>query len=69
MLWCLISEPNGTIHELLLDQQAKGLDCLEKVGASYFNLGPVLTLAKWLPTQNICTKCLLNRNQVSIAMH
>eukprot|EP00795_Rhopilema_esculentum_P005411 gene5411-577_t len=31
MLWCLITEPNGTVHELILDHDANGLDCLEKV--------------------------------------
>lgn len=39
MLWCLIYEPNGVIHELYLKKDAKGQDCHAKVCYSSFKGG------------------------------
>ena len=39
MLWCLIYEPNGIIHELHLNKSAKGHECFDKVRILRFCFG------------------------------
>lgn len=31
MLWCLVNEPNGVIHELNINKKANGHECFDKV--------------------------------------
>lgn len=39
MLWCLIYEPNGIIHEMHLNKNAKGHECFDKVCILRFCFG------------------------------
>ncbi|XP_057312348.1 E3 ubiquitin-protein ligase MYLIP-like [Hydractinia symbiolongicarpus] len=61
-MWCFVSEPNGTIHELILPKGSRGLDCLDMVSSrihliekDYFGLrytNPSTGVETWLNLRN-----------------
>ncbi|XP_002160573.1 E3 ubiquitin-protein ligase MYLIP [Hydra vulgaris] len=62
MMWCFVSEPSGTIHELILPKGSRGIDCLEKIASrinlvekDYFGLryiNPSNGVESWLNLRN-----------------
>eukprot|EP00794_Sanderia_malayensis_P012949 gene12949-14281_t len=62
-MWCIISEPGGTVHELTLPRDVKGIDVLEKICSrlrmiekDYFGLrftNPSNNVQFWLNLRNL----------------
>jgi len=70
-MWCFVSEPNGTIHELILPQESRGCDCLDMIAnrinlveKDYFGLRYINPSAneKWLNLRNKLTDQLTGRS-------
>lgn len=61
-MWCFVSEPNGTIHELILPKESYGIDCLDMISSrinlvekDYFGLrytNPSTGVNTWLNLRN-----------------
>jgi len=70
-MWCFVSEPNGTIHELILPQESRGCDCLDMIAnrinlveKDYFGLRYINPSGneKWLNLRNKLTDQLTGRS-------
>jgi len=70
-MWCFVSEPNGTIHELILPKGSYGIDCLDMISSrinlvekDYFGLkytNPSTGVNTWLNLRNKLSQQLTGR--------